>query len=66
MEQFLKADGLLFQRLARELAERRRKQVEDLKAVTAEGHALVAAKARYRMMDAPAPLRAPSAEEFVP
>lgn len=67
VEQFLKADGLLFHRLAQALAERRRKQAEDLKAVTAEGHAVVFAKARYRMTDAPRALAAlQAAEEFIP
>jgi hypothetical protein len=67
VEQFLKAEGLLFHRLARELAERRRKEVEDLKVVAAEGHAVVLAHARYKMTDAARVLAALwSAEEFMP
>ncbi len=65
VEQFLKADGLLFHRLARELAERRRENGKNLKAVTAEGHPVVFAGARYRMTDAARVLAAlRSAEDF--
>lgn len=51
VERFLKADGLLFHRLARELADRRRDNARNLKAVTAEGHPVVFAKARYTVTD---------------
>jgi hypothetical protein len=62
---FLKADGLLFHRLAREAAERRRAEVENLKALTAEGHAVVFAMARYKVTDAARVLAAlRSAEDF--
>ncbi len=65
VEQSLKADGLLFHRLACELAERRRETAKSLKAVTAEGHPVVFAKARYRMTDAARVLAAlRSAEDF--
>jgi hypothetical protein len=66
VEQFLKADGLLFHRLARELGERRRRQAENMTALSGEGHALVEARARYRIIDAPRVLATlGSAEEFI-
>jgi len=66
VEQCLKADGLLFHRLAAELAERRRKKAENLEAVTAEGHPVLVAKARYKMTDAAGVLAAlRSAEDVV-
>ena len=67
VEHFLKANGLLFHRLARELGETRRARAQNLKAVTAEGHAVVSAKARYKVTDAARVLAAlRSAEDFVP
>jgi len=66
VEQFLKAEGLLFHRLAREVARRRREEAENLTAVTAERHAVVLAKARYKMRDARRVLAAlRSTEDFV-
>jgi hypothetical protein len=56
VEQFLKADGLLFGRLAGELAERRREKAEHLTVVSGEGHAVVSAKARYKITEAAAVL----------
>jgi hypothetical protein len=52
VEQFLKADGLLFHRLAGELAERRREKAANLKVVTAEGHPVLFSKVRYTLTDA--------------
>jgi hypothetical protein len=65
LEQFLKADGLLFGRLAEESAERRRERAENLKVVSGEGHAVVTTKARYRITDAAGVLAAlQSVEDF--
>jgi hypothetical protein len=52
LDQFLKADGLLFHRLAGEMAEHRREQAKHMTAMTAEGHTIVVAKARYKLRDA--------------
>ena len=66
VEQFLKAEGLLFHRLARELARRRREEAASLTALTAEAHAFVLAEARYKMRDAKRVLAAlRSAEDFI-
>lgn len=63
LERFLKADGLLFHRLAREMAERRREEARHLTAMTPEGHMIVVATARYRLRDAAAALAALRASE---
>lgn len=65
LEQFLKADGLLFHRLAGEIAEHRREEAKHLMAMTAEGHTIVVAKARYKLRDASRVLAAlRSSEDF--